>query len=208
MSSNSNLEIEVKFLVHSLKAVRERLLAMGADLTKERVFEENVRFDTPDERLLSEMKLLRLRQDTAVTITFKGKSEGEESSEARVREELEIEASDFDTAHLILQRVGFQPAQRYEKYRETFQWRDVEIVLDEMPFGDFVELEGEGETLKTAADELGLAWDKRILTNYLSLMAQVQEAYDLPFNDLTFANFADVDATAADVVDFATTAAA
>lgn len=49
-----------------------------------------------------------------------------------------------------------RPVQSYEKYRETYHWGDVEVVLDETPFGDFVELEGENETaLKAVAAAFG-----------------------------------------------------
>ncbi len=79
--------------------------------------------------------------------------------------------------------------QTYEKYRETYRRRDVEIVLDEMPFGDFIELEGTEADLKEAAAALGLDWSRRILANYLGLMALCRRTFDLPFSDLTFANF-------------------
>ena len=92
---------------------------------------------------------------------------------------------------LIFARLGFGAVQSYEKYRQTFHWRDVEVVLDEMPFGNFVELEGATDAeLKDAAAALGLDWSRRVLTNYLELMEQARRAFDLPFNDLTFANFA------------------
>lgn len=196
-----NLEVEVKFFVPDLAAVRERLLELGAKMVRPRVFERNVRFDTEDEALLAEWKLLRLRQDTAVTLTFKGDPQEAVASEARVREELEVVVSDFDTMALILTRLGFAPVQSYEKYREAFAWEEVEVVLDELPYGNFVELEGEDEALKTAVSQLGLNWEKRILSNYLSLMQQLQEKHNLPFADLTFDNFAGLSASIGDVLD-------
>jgi adenylate cyclase, class 2 len=198
---DGNLEVEVKFFVPDLAAVRGLLLAAGAKVVRPRVFERNVRFDTADEALLAEWKLLRLRQDTAVTITFKGDPQQAVASEARVREELEVVVSDFDTMALILTRLGFSPVQSYEKYREAFVWQEVEVVLDELPYGNFVELEGEEAALKTAVSQLGLDWEKRILGNYLSLMQQLQEKHKLPFADLTFANFAGLSASIGDVLD-------
>ena len=138
----TNLEVEVKFLVDDLAAWRGRLLGAGAVLEKGRVYERNVRLDTADEALLKKWQLLRVRQDTAVRVTFKAPTAADAVSEAKVREELEMEVADFDTAVLIFQRLGFAPVQVYEKYRETFQLGDVEVVLDEMPYGNFVELEG------------------------------------------------------------------
>jgi len=149
---------------------------------------------------LQKQQLLRLRQDTAVKITFKGEPPNHIQSEAKVREELETEVSDLDTAVRIFQRLGFSPVQIYEKYRETFQLGGVEIVLDELPYGNFVELEGEEAALKATAVQLNLDWHKRILANYLGLMAQLRAYHNLPFNDLTFANFEGQSASVADIL--------
>jgi adenylate cyclase class 2 len=199
-SKQQNLEVEVKFFVPDLGAFRERLLAAGAELLKPRVFEKNVAFDTADSRLYQELKLLRLRQDTAVTLTYKGTPKNLPQSEAKVREELEVKVSDFDTLAEIFARLGFAPAVVYEKYRETFTWQDVEIVLDELPYGNFVEFEGEEAGLKTAVAHLNLNWQNRIISNYLGLMAQLKAHHNLPFNDLTFANFANQNISIADVL--------
>ena len=193
------LEVEVKFLVRDLAGVRELLLAAGAVLKKGRVFERNVRYDTEDEALLGRWELLRLRQDTAVKLTFKGPPAEAIESEAKVREELEVEVSDFDTAAAIVQRLGFEPKQIYEKYRETFQLGAVEVVLDEMPYGDFVELEGPEADLKPLTAILQLDWSKRILDNYLLMMAQLKAFHNLPFNDLAFAHFAKTGFVVADL---------
>ena len=199
MSGDKQLEVEVKFLVADLTAFRTRLSAAGGTLKKERVFERNVRFDTPDNALLKKGELLRLRQDAAVRVTFKREVPEELHSEVKVREELEIIVNDFDTAALIFERLGFAPVQVYEKYRETFTLGDLEIVLDEMPYGDFVELEGEESAIKTAATELSLAWSQRITNNYLGLMADLKRFHQLDFDDLTFANFEGRDISIADI---------
>lgn len=183
------LEVEVKFMLRDLDAFRRRLADVGAEIVAPRVFERNVRFDTADAALLARQQLLRLRQDTRVRLTFKGPVAEDVVSEAKVREEIELEVGDFDRMSAVLQRLGFLPVQIYEKYRETYQWRDVEIVLDEMPFGDFIELEGPGAELKPVAEALGLDWSRRILANYLALMELCRQSFDLPFSDLTFENF-------------------
>ena len=186
------LEVEVKFFVEELAVVRTQLLAIGAVLKKARVFERNVRFDDANDSLLAKRAILRLRLDTKAKLTYKGvpKNVDLSASQAKVREELEVEVSDFETAHLLIQRIGYQPKQTYEKYRETFQLGEVEIVLDEMPYGDFVELEGPEPAIHALAPRLGLDWSNRILTNYLGLFEALKARHNLPFNDLTFDNFA------------------
>lgn len=190
MSESDTLEVEVKFLVPDLEVLRSRLVAAGAQEERSRHLEHNVRYDTPDEALRYQEQLLRLRQDDRARLTFKGAVLEQPGSEAKVREELEVTVSDFDRMGAILRRLGFLPLQVYEKYRETFLLHGVEIVLDELPFGSFAELEGEEVAIRTVATVLDLPWQERILDNYLNLMARVKAHYQLPFDDLTFANFA------------------
>lgn len=199
MAVDDDLEVEVKFLLADLTAVRDRILRSGATLTAPRVYERNVRYDTADEALLTREELLRLRQDTAVTLTYKAPSAAERDSEAKVREEIEVQVDDFERMATILQRLGFQQQQVYEKYRETFHLAGVDILLDEMPYGFFLELEGSEEAIRAAAAQLGLDWSRRIRDNYLGIMGALQERYNLPFRDVTFANFAETDIAAADL---------
>ncbi len=198
--NGENLEIEVKFLIEDLAVVRARLLALGARLHKPRVYERNIRFDNPWDGLHMQGKLLRLRQDATARLTYKGEPQTTIDSEARVREEVEIEVEDFQTTLELLERIGFEPKQVYEKYRETFIFGRVEVVLDEMPFGDFVELEGEDASIRAAAGALNLDWKLRILANYLAIMARLQERFGLEFDDLTFENFAGVDVSVLDLL--------
>ena len=201
--SDDGLEIEVKFLVENLATIRRRLERAGGSLSKPRTYEHNIRFDTPWQSLMLQGKLLRLRQDTVARITLKGEPEETRSSEVRIREEIEMEVEDFDTAVAILEKIGFEQVQVYEKYRATYQLDRVEAVLDEMPFGNFVELEGSERAIRSAADRLGLDWDKRILTNYLALMAELKTAHNFPFDDLTFENFATFPVAMSDLRDYA-----
>lgn len=200
MTSEQNLEIEVKFLVADEGALRQRLDAAGAQQVRGSVHEHNVRFDDESGTLLKEGKLLRLRQDDAARLTFKGVAQSDRLSEAKIRVELETTVGDFDLAMAILERLGFKPQQVYEKYRETFRLGDVEVVLDELPFGRFVELEGSEAGIRDAARRLDLPWEERILDNYLLLMARAKAHFGLPFDDLTFENFAGRDVSIADLI--------
>lgn len=205
VTMNQHLEVEVKFLLPELTAVRAQLLTLGATVVRPRLFERNLRLDTPDEALRARDELLRLRQDTAVTLTYKGRSlEREQGSQAKVREELEVTVSDWQTAVAIFQRLGFVPTQVYEKYRETLRLETplgaVTVTLDELPYGNFVELEGEERALRETAALLNLPWQSRLVTNYLALMSALQARHNLPFSDLTFANFAGLAISAQDVL--------
>ncbi len=111
-----------------------------------------------------------------------------------------MEVGDWKTAVFLFNRLGYQPQMVYEKYRETYHLGTAEIVLDEMPYGDFIEIEGDTEDIKRVAEKMGLDWNGRLLTNYLALMRQLKQHHNLPFTDLTFTNFANLNISIADVL--------
>lgn len=187
---DEDLEVEVKFMVDDFEEIIDRLTRMGGELILPRIYERNLVFDNADQNLARGGKLLRLRQDRNCRITFKGRERHKESG-LQIREEIEVKVDDFDQAGAILKRIGFEKQISYEKYRTSYVVDQLEVLLDEMPFGLFVELEGEAEAIRTTAEALDLKWEKRISTNYLVLHDRLKEFYDLPFDDVTFENYAD-----------------
>ena len=182
-------ELEVKFYVPDLAAFEKRLVDQGAALELPRVHEVNLRFDTPTEELSRTYRVLRLRQDTQVRVTYKGP--GIEQDGAQQRQELEFSVSDFATAQAVFEALGYQVALMYEKFRTTYSLGEVLVVLDEMPYGNFIEIEGpDGESIQKAARQLGLEWERRILGSYVFLFEQLKQVKGWAFRDLSFANFA------------------
>ena len=181
-------EIEVKFYLQDLAAFRQRLLSAGAFLTQPRVKEINLRFDTPQRDLSQKAQVLRLRQDEAAHLTFKGP--GALEGGVLSRQEIEFEVSDFAAARRFLEALGYRVFTTYEKIRENFTLAGVQVSLDEMPFGNFTELEGPNpEAIRKLAESLGLAWERRIAMSYLELFARLKARLALPFDDLTFEAF-------------------
>jgi adenylate cyclase class 2 len=189
------VETEIKIYITDLDSITARLLAAGAQRAKARVYEHNVRYENRLETLTSNDIVLRLRQDTRARLTYKAppSPDSEISTHVRTRFEAEVEVSDFDTMDIILQRLGYHPHVIYEKYRTTYRLDDVEIVLDEMPFGNFIEIEGSEPAIEAALRALGLQDEPRILGSYMELFARVKAALNLDVHDLSFANFEGVD---------------
>ncbi len=150
--------------------------------------EINLRFDTPDMSLLKSGRLLRLRLDLRARLTYKGI--GSVEGGARLRQELEFTVSNFDTARMVFEALGYDVYMMYEKYRATYSLGDLEVVLDEMPYGEFLEIEGpDGESIQAAAQLLDLNWDARILDSYTVLFEVACGQLGFNFRDLSFENF-------------------
>ena len=181
------IEIEVKFFLADSASIRRRLLAIDRPASK-RVFESNIRFEDETRSLLHKESLLRLRQDTLTTLTYKSRA-GIPDEQFKIHQEIEVEISDFNAMIHILEALGYHREQVYEKYRETFVQAETTVCLDELPFGDFLEIEGTRENIRAMADRLGLHWGKRILKNYLFIFDRLRNKMKLPFLDITFDNF-------------------
>ncbi|MFZ0534136.1 MAG: class IV adenylate cyclase [Anaerolineales bacterium] len=185
--SSSDQELEVKFYLSKRREMEAKLNALG-QLSAPRVHEINLRLDTAKLSLLASGKLLRLRQDSRVRVTYKGP--GSEEGGVRLRQELEFTVSDFDTARALFEALGYQVYMMYEKYRTTYQLKNVEVALDEMPTGDFLEIEGpDSESIRNAAQQLELTWETRILDSYTVLFARTRAQMGFDFRDLSFENF-------------------
>jgi len=186
-------ENEIKLYVPDLDAVRARLDAAGAKLTAPRVYERNVRYDTPSQSLRARDAILRLRQDTRVRLTYKDEGDDtQKSTLGKTRFEAETEVADVAAMQTILNRLGFWKTQVYEKYRTTYTHADAEITLDEMPFGNFIEIEGTDTAIRALLNRFELGDAPRFKVSYILLFEWVKASLRLTFDDLTFENFAGI----------------
>jgi len=184
----NHTEIEIKVHVKDLGQLEERLVALGAEMLHPRQHEINLRFDRADRSLSKQAQVLRLRQDNQARLTYKGPGIAQQG--VRIRQEIEFTVSDFDAARLFLEALGFEVYTGYEKYRTTYRYDQCEIVLDEMPYGYFYEIEGpDVETIREVNTRLGLRWDAEVALSYTELFQQLRNIYHWEFDDLTFENF-------------------
>jgi len=190
--NHETLEKEVKFYINDLAALKNRLLALGAVQVQPRTRETNFRFDTPDFDLAKTGRALRLRQDQKCILTFKGPTSLEDG--VRVRPESEVEVSDIDDARAILNGLGYIQTVTYEKYRAAYRYNDLEITLDELPYGNFSEIEGaDSAAIQAAACVLALNWDERIQASYLELFERLKMNLALSLKNLTFRGLSAID---------------
>ncbi len=197
--STNGVETEAKFYVRGLKKVEMRLLELKAHSIQPRVHEINLRFDNLDGNLRRDFKVLRLRKDTEAKFTFKGPSQEREGG-VMSRKEIEFTVGDFESAKQFLELLGYVPVVFYEKFRATYELKGVHIMLDELPYGTFVEIEGENiQTLQEIADLLGLNWNEMVKAGYHALFDRVAEKFKLESSDLSFKALESVHVTADDL---------
>jgi len=149
------IEIEVKFYIENYEKIINKTKDY-ADKSGENGLEINILFDTKNYFLKQQNKILRLRSYLGKTIlTFKQPSPNS-SREFKKLEETEVTSDSFEELNYILVNSGYSNTQIYEKMRQIFYKDDLEICIDRLPYGDFIELEGAETEIKLAAQALDL----------------------------------------------------
>ncbi len=209
--SDRGQETEAKFYVLHLDQITTRLQKLQARLIQQRVLETNLRFDLPDASFHSTGRVLRLRRDTKARLTYKGA--GQNKSGVLDRQEIEFVVDDFEKARQFLEALGYRQTMVYEKYRTTYilesdsllsenqkrasGLQSCQIMLDALPYGDFVEIEGETlDQIQSMAVKLNLDWNAAIETSYTGLFENVRKTLKLSFQDILFKNFESIQVTA------------
>jgi adenylate cyclase, class 2 len=180
-------ETEAKFYVKNLGKIELRLQELKAQLIQPRTHETNLRFDNANNDLRNSFRVLRLRQDEKARFTFKGPSV-EQDGGILSRREIEFVVDDFERAKEFLEALEYKVVVFYEKFRATYDLNNTHIMLDELPYGEFVEIEGENaEAIRSVAGMLGLNWDAMVKAGYHALFERVTEKYNLEPSQLSFA---------------------
>ncbi|MBV9241268.1 MAG: class IV adenylate cyclase [Acidobacteria bacterium] len=147
------VEIEKKYVIDKKKliALAGRLIELGAKFTYE-TFEENYlhRGGLLDLR----PAVLRLRKtEQRTTLTYKEKIGNDSAFKQQI--EFETDVSDVEAMENIIDRLGYKLAVVYEKHRKSWHLGNVEVVLDELPFGYYMEIEGSKEDILKTEKLLG-----------------------------------------------------
>jgi len=173
-------EIEVKFPLRDRLELTRKLHELGAQRLYPETFEDNIVLDRRGE-LRTKGALLRVRKFGKYSLaTYKGPMSIEVGG-IKTREEVQTGVESFELAIQLFDSLGFKPVFRYQKYREVWRFRDVEIVLDRTPIGEFFEIEGAIDLIRSVAGELGMNFEQAIRLTYADLYRQARRTRaDLP----------------------------
>lgn len=139
------IEIEKKYRLTSAQKSQlvRRLGRLGA-LRQSAEFEENTLYSGKGVDGRSAALRLRRVGDRA-TLTFKLRFPSRSPIKRQLEEETEV--SNAEAMASILKALGYKVALVYEKRRVTWTLDDTEIVIDELPFGWFMEIEGSEQSI-------------------------------------------------------------
>ena len=152
--NKKNIEVELKFEINKSEIVsfNKKLKNLGFILSK-RVYELNVMYDNPSQIMQTTDGRIRLRKSGGDAIlTYK-----KPLSRKGIKKEIEYETkvSNFDIMEKILKMMEFTKTTSYERYRSYFHKNDIEVMIDEFPYGVFVEIEGNERVIIGVSNDLG-----------------------------------------------------
>jgi adenylate cyclase class 2 len=175
------VETEIKIPFPSGAADALRLIEQnGYRMLSPRTLESDQVFDRSDQTLRRAVQLLRLRSAAGQSIlTYKGPVL---RSRHKSREEIETSCSSREALEQILERLGYAPSFRYQKYRTTFgaMGESGKVLLDETPIGVFLELEGPADWIDRTALRLGFAGTDYVTRSYASLYQEYLQHHGGP----------------------------
>jgi adenylate cyclase class 2 len=171
------LEIEVKILEIDRKKIEEKLISLGA----KKLFNDDIHaiyYDFSDNSIMKSKGTFRLRKEGIKTmVTFKHYIE---NAEAKIREEKEVEVSDFTKMKLIIESLGLSGLLEMKKHRTTYEYDGILFELDKYKYEyeyipEFLEIEGADiETIYKYVELLGYTkhdcktWDALQVADYYS----------------------------------------
>ncbi|MBN1122378.1 MAG: class IV adenylate cyclase [Anaerolineae bacterium] len=183
------LEIEVKFILDDPDAMRSHLLQLGA-ASHGKHTELNIRLDDDQGNLGKRLTVLRVRHITSLNQTssvLTVKTPVQSSDPAlSTRREIELSVGSGPEMIAALEVLGYKPYLSYEKRREIYSLDDVEVVIDELPFGWFAELEGEEDTIRALSRRLNFDLAESLSLSYAECCQIVRQKLGLSTTEMTF----------------------
>jgi adenylate cyclase class 2 len=176
-------EVEIKFVIHDLSGLRDRLREIGFQEKTPRTHEMNTLYDHLG-RLRSRGEVLRIRKyggTWKVTHKSKGKN-----AKHKTRTELETSVKDGEMLDQIFQAIAYKPSFRYEKFRSEWTDGQGDVVLDETPIGNLGEIEGPPEWIDRVAAQLGVKESDYINKSYAELFRDWAKQHKSTAKNMTF----------------------
>ncbi len=164
------IEIEKKFRLTAgqFEELESKITALGAMFQGER-FERNVLYS--NDHLDENGGIVRLREaGESVHLTFKRGMVSENGLKTQL--EFETDVGSFEEAENIIEHIGLRKRLIYEKRRKIWEYINAEVVLDELPFGLFIEIEGTQQQILFIEKVLGLNEVSPELKTYPMLTAE------------------------------------
>ena len=167
------IEIEKKYRLtkKDRRALEKRMRELGYE-PKPIEFEENTIYGGGRLNFGGcALRLRRINGNERAYLTFKRRLPGK--SPIKHQEEHEVTVADPDGLDWILNSLEFRPALVYEKRRTRWKVGAAKVVIDELPFGLFMEIEASVKEIKRVERLIGAKELPAVRETYPTLTANL-----------------------------------
>lgn len=176
---NSNIKTSIKLRIDNPDKIINMLRRNGAVYFGGGL-EKIKRFDTQDQLYEKNGKYFRIKEGLHNSFELKEKIDVDVKIRTRLDTEFEIE--DVEKMEYLLNVLGLKYVRILEKYTQHWKYKNVNIVLDEVNFGFFIDIEGNDSDIEEFCDIMNLEKNNKILVTYWELFERISNERDILFN--------------------------
>lgn len=164
-------EIELKIQISNAKSLVKKLIKIGSRLKSKRkqidILYNSKYFDFEEFDQSLRFRIEKSGQGESTTLAFKGIPKQAKYGH-KIRDEFETPVNPI-TTRKILTSIGFEEVAVIRKKRESYQLNKLEINIDELKFGTFVEFEGKPKDIEEIRGKLGFKNTRPLKEGYIFL---------------------------------------
>jgi len=178
----SNIETEYKFKIDNRENIID-LLNKIAEKSYKREYQSNVMYDNKDALMQKTNGRIRLRylgNSGKKVLTYKKPLESVNGAKREIEYEINFNDNQEQIEN-ILNAMEFHITTSYERYRTEWKLNNTHITLDEYPFANFVEIEGEQKDIEEVSKILKLDFSKALDKPADTLFQEWRKEHNLPF---------------------------
>jgi adenylate cyclase class 2 len=168
-------EIEIKFKLENKENINKKLEELGGQ--KKKPYTQTAYGFFSDDSVKKGI-FPRIRIEAGIPILTVKVKNNKKKTNYFERNEYSLKISNFKTGIKILKILGFDKIRRFTKVRTqwVFRRRPIEVCVDKLYFGRFLELEASKKEIEKMIKSLGFQRRKRISKAYLAIEEEYKKA--------------------------------
>ncbi len=166
-------EKQVKYKINNFDYISKRLIEIEAIFIGG-FMEKTIRYDNDDLKYSNNGIFIRTKSGMKNVLTLK-EIPTDSSNTSFERITTEIEVDNINKIGYILEKIGLTKKFIMEKYRLFFKYDNVDILIDELPFGIYLEIKGEDNEINRVTKMLNIDEADLIKMTYWDIYDKIKK---------------------------------
>ena len=166
-------EKQVKYKINNFDYISKRLVEIEAIFIGG-FMEKTIRYDNDNLKCSDNGIFIRTKSGMKNVLTLKEiPTDSSNSSFERITTEVEVD--NINKIGYILEKIGLTKKFIMEKYRLFFKYDNVDILIDELPFGIYLEIKGEDNEINRVTKMLNIDEADLIKMTYWDIYDKIKK---------------------------------